>query len=51
MQKIEMLNDGQLLEVDGGIDPVAVAGLILAVIAFGYSVGKDMAEADRRNGK
>lgn len=39
------LTMNELDHVDGGINPL-VAGLVGAAFAFGYQVGKDMAERD-----
>ena len=50
---IQELDSREMRELDGGIIPVGVAigaaSLALAAFAFGYSIGKDLAEADRRN--
>lgn len=43
------LNAQELESVNGGAGLIiAVAALVLAAIAFGYQMGKDRAEADRR---
>lgn len=51
---IQELDSREMRELDGGvIDPVSVAlgaaALGLAIFQFGYSIGKDLAEADRRH--
>ncbi|MEJ2882709.1 hypothetical protein [Pedobacter sp. GR22-6] len=45
---IQELDAREMQELEGGIW-IEAAGLALAVFAFGYSIGKDLAEADRRN--
>lgn len=51
---VQELDSREMRELDGGvIDPVSiaigVATLGLAAFAFGYQIGKDLAESDRRN--
>ena len=45
-------SEKEMLEVNGGIigidDAIALVGLVIACVAFGYSIGKDIAEKKRR---
>lgn len=47
-QKLRELDHNEVNAVSGGVDPVTVAGLVLAVFAMGYQIGKDLAESENR---
>lgn len=42
------LDHNEVNAVSGGVDPVAVGGLVLALFAMGYQIGKDLAESENR---
>ncbi len=43
MNNVELLNDEALNEVEGG-NPLAIAGLCIALFKVGYDIGRDMAK-------
>lgn len=45
---LQEMDKNEMQEINGGFDPVGVITLALALVAFGYQMGKDRAEADRR---
>jgi lactobin A/cerein 7B family class IIb bacteriocin len=45
---MQEMDKNEMQEINGGIDPVSVITLALALVAFGYQMGKDRVEADRR---
>lgn len=46
--EFEPLNEVELRETEGGFIPFAVIEVVALLVAAGYAMGKDRAEADKR---
>lgn len=52
MRKFDLLTDDELLNTEGGVEPISIAlgigSLLVASVKLGYDFGKDLANRDRR---